>query len=391
MKLNIGVLFGGQSAEHEVAIISALQTIHAINTEKFDTTPIYITKTGDWYTGDSLYDVEEYVNTNNLLKKLTPVIPFGVNGQLLLNRKEPKLFGNNLVASIDIAFPVFHGTNGEDGAIQGLLTLYNIPYVGSDIKSSSIGMDKILFKHILKSNNILTTDFCDFSHKDFLDDPKLIIQKIETELTYPVIVKPNNLGSSIGISKATNKKSLIDSIENARQYSHRIIVEQMVSNLMEINCSVLGDRDSAITSELEEPLSSGDILDFKDKYQNENNAKGMESTERVFPAKLENSIKEKITFLALKTFKILDASGVSRIDFLVDKKTGNIYVNEVNTIPGSLAFYLWEGSNVSFTELTNKLIDLAQKSHRDNTNLVVTFDSNILSLRGKGSKGVKRK
>ncbi len=383
MKIKIGVFFGGRSVEHEVSIISAIQAMKAIDQEKYSVIPIYLTKQGIWYTGEPLLNIENYQEIDKLLSKCRKILlPVNRDEHFLLNYPQ-HLFQKRLLNQIDIAFPIFHGTHGEDGAMQGLFELINLPYVGCDVLSSAVGINKIAMKQILKSADLPIVNHISFYSKEWLKDKDNIIERAES-LKYPLIVKPATLGSSIGISKANNKTELEEAIEVARSFSHQLLIETVVPNLTEINCSVLGDYEKMEVSVCEEPISCANFLSFQDKYIS-NHQKGMSGAKRKLPAEIPSQMAQSIQELAKKTFFLLNASGVARIDFLVDNQTGCVYINEINTIPGSLAFYLWEASGKSFTDLTTELIQLALKRHREKNNLMFSYDSNIIA----GFKGTK--
>ncbi|KJU82575.1 D-alanyl-alanine synthetase A [Candidatus Magnetobacterium bavaricum] len=393
-KTKVGIIFGGVSVEHEVSIISGIQALYALDAERYNGIPIYISKAGLWYIGKGLSEIGNFSNTASLLDKSAHVLPSGQNGQLVLFDTTPTLFRKKPIESIDIVFPVIHGTNGEDGTLQGMLELFNIPYVGCDVQSSAVGMNKILFKGLLKGNNIPAVDYVELSMQDWLLHQHDCVNKIESKLGYPIIVKPSNLGSSIGISPVNNINELENAIVNAGQYSRSILVESLVQNLRELNCSVLGDRDGSAVSAIEEPIRNSSILSFSDKYEGGKtkggNAKGMASTSRILPARISEPLKLKIEQLSKQVFGLLGASGVARIDFLMNKETEDLYVNEINTIPGSLSFYLWEKSGISFTELTSRMIKIALDRHRNKAKNIYVFDSNILALRaGNGKIGSK--
>ena len=311
--------------------------------------------------------------------------------------KIEKMFESNVYDYIDVAVPIVHGTNVEDGTLQGYLKMFNIPYVGSDVISSACGMDKYVCKCILKDNDIPILNCKCFTLKDYNESAENIIDSVEKEFAYPVIVKPVNLGSSVGIQIAKNKEELIDSLEDAFSYSRKILVEKAIKNLKEVNCSVVGDYESAEASECEEPIKTDEILSFNDKYISGNKklggTKSMNAGVLKLPADISPDVKQTIQKLSIKTFKVLGCSGVIRIDFMIDNDTNEIFVNEVNTIPGSLSFHLWKAANLNYTDLLDKLIDLSLKRNREEKNLTFSFDSNILSgvsLNGlKGTKGMK--
>lgn len=387
MKTNIGVFFGGRSTEHEISVISASQAMHAIDRDKYEVTPIYISKEGRWYTGDALLDVANYRNTDELLKKCEEVYMRPLFGDYNVYKVKKPLFGNVVATTLDVVIPVLHGSNGEDGTFEGVLESIGIPYAGCDVLSSANGMDKITMKMILANCGIPVVDFVWFTDKEWFTKHDVLIEKIESTLGYPVIVKPANLGSSVGIGRAANRERLEECVEDAAHYSSRIIVEHMVDNLKEINCSVLGDCDEYQTSVCEEPIKSGEILSYEDKYMGgTKGAKGMQASQKRIPADLPVEMSDRIRYLAGETFRVLSCHGVSRVDVIVDSDTNDIYVNEINTIPGSLSFYLWEATGISFSGLMDKLVELALKRKRERANKTVTYSRNIFSLGG-GCKG----
>jgi len=391
MRTNVAVFFGGRSVEHEISVISASQAMHAINREKYNVIPVYISKQGKWYTGEKLFDIANYRDMNTLIKNCEEVFMRPEFGDYNLYRAKTKLFGSNIYAAIDVVIPALHGTNGEDGIFEGVLETIGIPYAGCNTVSSANGMDKITMKMILKECGIPVVDYVWFTDKQWYKQKDALIEKIESQIGYPVIVKPANLGSSVGISRATNRESLIESIETAEKYSARIIVEDMVENLKEINCSVLGDCDDYQTSTLEEPIKTGEFLSYEDKYMGgTKSAKGMQASQKRIPADLSKELTERIQFLAGETFRVLSCHGVSRVDFMVDDDTQNVYVNEINTIPGSLSFYLWEATGIPFDRLMDNLIQLALKRKREQSMKTTNFDQNIFSLSGGVKGGVKK-
>ena len=396
MKTNIGVFFGGRSTEHEISVISASQAMHAINRDKYDVTPIYISKQGKWYTGDALFDVANYRDITALLAKCREVYMRPIYDDYnLYNAKKP-IFGSDVLTHLDVVIPVLHGSNVEDGIFEGVLQTIGIPYAGCDVLASANGMDKITMKMILQACNIPVVDYVWFTDKQWFAKRDELIAQIETKLGYPVIVKPANLGSSVGIGCAHNREELIDKVDAAEQYSTRLIVEYMVKDLQEINCSVIGDCDDYRMSVLEQPLTSQDILTYTDKYMGgTKGAKGMAASQKKFPADLPDVETKRIQFLAGETFRALSCHGVSRVDVMIEGKSERdasgcrkIFVNEINTIPGSLSFYLWEGSGMKFDEEMEHLVQLALKRKREQGMKTVSYDQNIFSLGG-GIKGGK--
>lgn len=411
MKIKVGVLFGGKTVEHEISVISAIQAMGYLNRDKYDVIPIYITKNNEFYVGENIGKIESYTDINNLLKTSQRIIMVNEGGKTQLIKYPQKLFSKPLYDYIDIAFPVVHGTNVEDGTLQGYLKMFNIPYVGCDVLSSAVGMDKYVMKTVLKDNGIPVLDCKCYTANLYDEDSERVVNEIESAIGYPVIVKPVNLGSSIGISKAENRSELFDSLDTAFHYATKVLVETAVQNLKEINCSVLGDYETAEASECEEPVSSDKILTFAEKYIGDGSAKGakgakggvksspsgskgMATLKRKIPADITDAQRTEIREMAVKAFKCLGCNGVSRIDFMMDTKSGNIWLNEINTIPGSLSFYLWEPLGVKYTELLDRMISYALKREREEGNITYSFDSNVLqgvSLGGgtKGAKGTK--
>ncbi len=390
MKTNVAVFFGGRSVEHEISVISASQAMHAMNRDKYNVIPVYISKHGKWYSGDALFDVANYRDMNALIAKCDEVFMRPEFGDYNLYRAKTKLFGSNIYTTLDVVIPVLHGTNGEDGIFEGVLETIGIPYAGCNTVSSANGMDKITMKMILKDCGIPVVDYVWFTDKQWYKQKDQLIAQVEEKIGYPVIVKPANLGSSVGISRASSREELVESVENAEKYSTRIIVEDMVENLKEINCSVLGDCDDYQTSILEEPIKTGDFLSYEDKYMGgSKSAKGMQASQKRIPAELPKEMTERIQLLAGETFRVLSCHGVSRVDVIVDGNTNEIFVNEINTIPGSLSFYLWEATGISFDKLMDNLVQLALKRKRESGLKTTNFDHNIFNLSGGVKGGLK--
>ena len=398
MKTNVAFFYGCRSVEHEVSIISAVQAMMAVDTEKYDITPVYVTKKGEMYTGEKLLTIEEYRDLPKLLSQCKKVF-FVREGDRVLMKTDGKkgLFKKEEEpVQIDVAFPVVHGTNCEDGTIQGYLEFLGVPYVGCDIISSAVGMDKAVFKDVLKSAGLPVLDCLCFTAREYLNGKETLSLEIAEKIGYPLIVKPVNLGSSVGITKVNVPEELDEALSLAISFADKILVERAVTNLREINCSVLGDSSECKASVCEEPFMNDEILSYEDKYMaNAKNgqSKGMASLGRKIPADLSEERSNEIRQLACKIFKAIGASGVVRIDFIIDCDTDTVYANEINTIPGSLSFYLWDATDMKYRELIDNLIDLAFRRQRNRENLTFTIDTNILSgvsLGGsKGSKGAK--
>ncbi len=396
MKIKLAVMFGGKSTEHEISIISAIQAIGSINKEKYEIIPIYISKSNEFYVGENVGKIEAYTNIPKLIKESQKVILVNTGSNVEILKYPMSKFKNNVYNTIDIAFPIVHGTNVEDGNLQGYLHTLNIPYVGCDVLSSAVGMDKYVMKTVLKDNQIPVLDCVVVTSKEYDQDSDMLVKKIEDKVHYPLIVKPINLGSSVGITKAGNREELIEALEVAFTFSAKVLVEKAVQNLKEINCSVLGDYEYAEASECEEPVTSDDILSFEDKYiggAKESPSKGMATLKRKIPADITDEERETIRKMAVDAFKCLGCNGVSRIDFMMDTETKEIWLNEINTIPGSLSFYLWEPVGMKYTKLLDRMIELSLKREREQVNLTYSFESNVLAgvnLGGaKGTKGSK--
>ncbi len=392
MKLKVALMFGGKSVEHEVSVISGIQAYLAMDTEKYDVFPVYLTKKNEMYVGDEIGVIESYKDIDGLLKKSQRVIMVSDGDKVRFAGYPAKKFGKNPEFDVDVIFPVVHGTNVEDGALQGYFKTLGIPFVGCDVTASAIGMDKYIMKAVLKENDVPVLDAKLYTMSDYADVDAMM-ESIEKNFGYPVIVKPVNLGSSVGISVAKDKVELSASIDDAFRYASKVLVEHAISNLREINCSVLGDENDAIASECEEPMHTKDILSYEDKYVSNakgSGSKGMASVARKIPAELSPEKREEVRALAVKSFRVLGCNGVSRIDFMIDEDTGKLYFNEINTIPGSLAFYLWEPVGIPYKELLDRMIQLALKRVRIEESLTFTFDTNILNNAGfGGAKGSK--
>lgn len=390
MKINIGVFFGGESVEHEISIISAVQTMHAIDDTLYQVIPIYMAKDRLFYTGDALTNIESYKDMKSLLKGLKRVLIVQQDNEVYVEGY-PKTMLKNYRERIDVAFPVVHGTNGEDGSLQGMFELLGVPYVGCDVKAAAVGQDKVFMKNILRDAKIPMAPFIWFFKHEYIQNPDGCIEQTKS-LSFPMVVKPASLGSSVGITFVKDESELRSGIEQAMRYDQKILVEQAITPLVEINCSVLGDIESATPGVLEQVAASESLLSYEDKYlsNQKGGAQGMASTTRLIPAPLDESKRIEIENLALKTFRVLNSSGVCRIDFLMNQVTKEVYVNEINTIPGSLAFYLWEPKGVDFTELTRRLIALAIKRQQTRESMTFTFDTNVLQSNGlSGQKGKK--
>lgn len=405
MKIRLGVIFGGESVEHEVSIISAIQAMNKMDSEKYEIIPIYITKDRQWYTGEMLKEIETYSDLSLIKRYAKNVVLYEKNGSFVLQNKKGL---RRVVKEIDMVFPIVHGTNVEDGVLQGYLESIGIPFVGGDVYASAVGQDKLFMKEIFESNNIPVCKYTWFYDNEYEEDPDKIFASIK-KLGYPVIVKPATLGSSVGIKTASNQEEVKEAIDDAIKYDHKIVVEKLVENLMEVNISVLGNYENQQVSAIEQVMSSNKFLTYEDKYIGGGKtkgkmggkfkaSKGMVSANRVIPAPLEKDMKEEVETVAVNAFKALGSSGVVRIDFLIDSKSKKVYINEVNNIPGSLSFYLWEPIGKEYTELLDDMINIGIRDYKKRIAKTHSFETNILKgftelggLKGmKGSKGKLR-
>ncbi len=397
MKTTIGVFYGCRSVEHEVSIISAVQAMNSIKKEKYDVVPVYVAKDGIMYTGADLFTIENYRDLPKLLKNCHQVTFIKTGEGVSLHYLKNGVFSKKKDVKIDLAFPIVHGTNCEDGTMAGYFEFLGLPYISCDIISAAVGMDKSVFKDVLMGAGLPTLPCYTFRARQYLINKEKTANEIEEKIGFPLIIKPVNLGSSVGISKVKSKEELVNAIDLAVSFGDKILAEKAISSLREINCSVLGDADDCMASVCEEPFMQDEILSYKDKYlggskgsKQQGSSKGMASLGRKIPADISAEKSEEIREISCKIFKAIGASGVVRIDYLMDTSDNDkIYANEINTIPGSLAFYLWEATGLKYTDMIDKLADIAFKRQRNRDNLTFTIDTNILSGVSFGSKGSK--
>lgn len=397
MKTVIGIFFGGKSVEHEVSIISAMQVIENINKDKYDVVPVYISKDNRFYTSELLTRVEEFRDLEEV-KRLSNEVYFTQDeGKMVLNAK--KGIFKKVLAKLDVVFPVVHGLNVEDGTLEGLLEMYNVPYVGCDVCASAVGMNKIVFKKVLEASKLPVVEYETLNSSEFEEDIDKAFEKITRTLSLPIIVKPSNLGSSVGIEVIRKKEEFKDKMQNVFEFCDSVLVERCVTNLREINCSVLGNFVEQEVSVLEEPIKNDEILSYKDKYMGNGSkggklgtksaklrgakGSGMASLSRKIPADLTKAQEEEVYKLAKSTFKILNCEGISRIDFILDGDNNKIYVNEINTIPGSLSYYLWQPRGIEFDELLDRAIRYAIKRKEKRDKITYSTNVNILNMSGK--------
>jgi D-alanine-D-alanine ligase len=386
-RLKVGVIFGGRSVEHDVSIVSAHQAM-AVLGEDHDVVPIYITREGLWYAGEALNDLEVFRSQSWTEVAAAAFIPSATGfGGLYL--PPSGRFAKARTIPLDVVLPAIHGTYGEDGTLQGLLELAGIPYAGSAVTGSAAGMDKITMKAVFEAAGLPVVQDLVLDTQRLLADENAVIDEIEQRIGYPAFVKPSRLGSSVGIGKAVDRAGLTEALDVARRYDNRLLVEVAMEGCDEINCSVLGGPGAEPrVSVCEQPVAWEEFLTFSDKYLRggknagegkANSGGGMAGLERRIPAPISDDLTKQVQHNALTAFKAIDAAGVARIDSFVNQETGETWVMEINTVPGSFAFYLWEASGVTFRQLMNETIDIAIAAHKAKSELMFTFESNMLS------------
>ncbi len=377
MKKSLAVIFGGRTAEHDISVITAHQLMDNADKAKYDIHPVYISREGVWYTGEGLGDIKIYKSFDPKRKDVYPAhippvpgVGLSVGGGLFKAQKSVPL---------DAAVIAMHGMHGEDGTVQGLLELADIPYTSASVLGSSVGMDKIMMKAAFRAANAPLLPDLHFLRSEWERDSAALAERVEAELGYPVFVKPANLGSSIGIGRANSRESLFAAVEVAAKYDRRILVEKGVDNALEYNCACLGYGEEALASEVERPVSWQEFLSFDEKYMRGAKDSGMKSLERELPAKIPAELKEQIQSTTRLIFKELDCKGVVRVDYLFDPAEGKLFVNEINTIPGSFAFYLFEPAGLAFPSLIDRLVEYAIIAHEDKGRSSFAYDSMVLS------------
>ena len=367
-KINLGILFGGRSCEHEVSVVSAQSVLNAIDPEKYTVHLIGIDKQGHWHLGSDIDQLIENKEVKSLgeghTKERTSSnqITLGLHYQ---GNLEPISETQKSLPSLDVIFPILHGTFGEDGTLQGLLELAGIPYVGCGVAASSIAMDKALAKQIFSAAGIPQSPCTIVRRADWQQDGTGILNHAEAELGFPMFVKPANMGSSVGVSKAHDMNSLKTAITDAFQYDNKIVIEQSMENCQEVECAVLGNENPT-ASVVGEIIPGAEFYDYQTKYIDD-------KTETLIPARISEPLSEKVRSLSITAFKAIDGSGLSRVDFFANEKTGEVFLNEINTLPGftpiSMYPQLWAASGITYPALIDQLIDLAIDQHRSKLTL----------------------
>ena len=384
------VAFGGVSPEHEVSVLTAMQVMSTLSSSKYTILPLYISKSGQWLTGDILKDLEQYGDLDTLTQQASPCY-FNRDqlGRVVFEYTKKGLFSKPIQKPIYVVVISFHGGAGENGSFQGICEQYNLPYTGSGVLASSLGMDKVKAKQLCEANHIPVTSSLNFYEEDWDRHIDTILKEVE-QLGYPVIVKPSSLGSSIGVKKVESQSVLIKAVETAFRYDAQILIEEAIAPLIEINCAVLGTPESSISSVCERPVGRDEALSFADKYQRGGGEKGIASADRVIPADISEELSQNIRALSEQIFRIFQATGVARIDYLVQKDTQKVYFNEINTIPGSFSYYLWEYSKLNFNDLLDQLIETAIIVHQQKNRRILHYKTNLLNDKAAtGLKGIK--
>jgi len=371
-KVRVGLIFGGRSGEHEVSFCSASSIIKAIDKDKYTVVPIGITKEGRWI---SPQDSELALQSGKIEGKNTVILlNDSFSKSLVCIDNNQKLDKNSALEKLDVIFPVLHGPYGEDGTVQGLLELANIPYVGAGVAASAISMDKDLMKIIFQQKSLPILKWITIKRKEWQKDKEKILFLIRNSFEYPLFVKPTNLGSSVGITKVHKKEELEKAIDLASSYDRKILVEQGLEEVREIECGVLGN-DEPRASVVGEVKPAGEFYDYDSKYIDE-------GTQLIIPADLPDGVCKEVQEISLRAFKAVDAAGMARVDFFVSKEENKIYLSEINTIPGftSSSMYprLWEASGIPYTDLIDRLIQLALERHQDKKQNKISYDESKL-------------
>ena len=377
--MNLAVVFGGVSCEHDISIITACQVMNVLK-EKYEIIPIYIDKNGIWRTGEELTKIETFSKEN---KKSFEVM-FSASDNFLYIKRLGKF---KKFTKIDMVFLALHGKNGEDGSVSSLFELNGIPYANAGICSSAVACDKCIFKDFLRGNGISNIKGFNLKYQDFKQKVDFYIKRIAKNVGFPLIIKPANLGSSIGIEIVESEENLKSALIGAFTFDSKVLIEQYLEKIREINVAIYTKNNEYIVSELEEPIKTENILSFKDKYENGSKLAGMVELKRQIPAKISDDIRSKIIGMALKCYKALGLFGICRFDFIVDKNN-KVYLNEVNTIPGSYAFYLFEPIKKNFQNILDDQIEEAKRRNFERKKITTTFKTNTLKdFKITGSKG----
>jgi D-alanine-D-alanine ligase len=397
----VAVLFGGRSVEHEVSVITGHQIMDALKAAGHRVLPIFLAKDGEWYAGESLHNLKLYTDpagepTSAAGVYRVSLSPDRTTRQLVIHpgarqslfRKPPRLWA-------DVFFPCLHGSFGEDGSLQGLLELADVPYVGAGVAASAVAMDKVLTKLVCRGVDIPVLDCTVVSRGEWEKASAGVVERVEPFCAYPLIVKPVCLGSSIGVRRCNDRSALLEAVAAGLMLDDRVLIEPALSDFIELNCAVMGPPDQA--SVCEQPVTHEAILSFDAKYKRGGKGVkqpkqpgGMASLDRIIPAPIPPELSERVQRLAGQAFRAIGASGTARIDFLYQPHSEALYLNEINAIPGSLAFYLWEATGIAFDELVDKLITIALQRHGVRTQTQFSFEVNLLRKKDEPASEIAR-
>lgn len=389
----VGVIFGGRSVEHDVSVVTGHQVMRAFDPTRYAVIPIYIDRDGRWFTGAALNDLKAFEGDVTKQAGVQPCVlsPSIQHHGLIVEPAKGKLFAKSEIVKLDVVFPALHGSHGEDGTVQGLLELADIPYAGCGVLASAVANDKMLTKRVMQANSIPVVDGVAFTRDEWETKPDAILAEIAAALEFPVFVKPVTLGSSIGIGRAADETLLRAHIDVAVNLDRRVLVESGVIDGIEINCAVLGDDRELIASVLEQPLGWSEFLSYEDKYLR--GGEGMKSAQRILPAPIAPALSARIQAMALAAFRAIDGRGTARLDFLVRPERDEVYLNEINTLPGSLALYLWQHMGMTASAVLDRMVAIAREANADKRRNTYNYQTNLIALtaaRGlKGVKGVK--
>lgn len=391
-KRTVGVIFGSRSVEHDVSIVTAQQVMQALKPEKYEVVPIYITRDGRWITGPGLREIKTFQAENivEMMGMKETMISADPHHHGMITPPISGMFGRSQLRRLDVIFPVLHGSHGEDGTLQGLLELADLPYVGAGVMASAVTRDKIMLKSVLAQHGIPVVKHLAFARHEWVSGSDAIISRIDAELGYPVFIKPATLGSSIGVARANNAEEARNYITVAANFDRRILVEQAVEGAIEINCAVMGNY-TIRASVLEQPITWQEFLTYEEKYMRSEGPAGMKGAERKIPAPISDELTQRIRQMAINAFKAVDGRGTARIDFLVREAAGEVFLNEINTLPGSMAFYLWEAEGMLPAHVVDELIQLAFEAHAEKRKTIYNYKTNLLAhAAAKGLKGIKK-
>lgn len=396
-KQTIGVVFGSRSVEHDVSVVTATQVMKALDPAKYEVIPLYITRDGHWYTGDNLKTLRNFNidDIANLAGTQECVFSSSTNFTGIITPPIAGRFSKSTFRQIDVLFPCVHGSHGEDGTLQGLFEMVDIPYVGAGVLTSAIANDKAMTKTVLKASGVRVIDeFVEISRSEWKTKRESLLAKIDKVTGFPAFVKPTTLGSSIGVAYAASQEEAIRHIDIALNMDSRVLVEKSVEgeSIIEVNCAVMG-YENIVASTLEKPNTSGVFQDFDTKYlKGQKQGLGMKGQDREVPAPISDDLTERIQESAVKAFQAIRGTGTARMDFIVNADSGLFWLNEINTMPGSLAFYLWEPQGMAASAVCDELIRIAKDVHAQKQATTYNYKTQLISLAAsRGSKGSKNK